>query len=104
MFGPASLFAIVLVAAGTAAASLTPMFVGIRETDRAQLIEVTIGTTVFCTSTALIFYHYGTVAGACALIVAWLVNRSFALIERLPVDRICAWASAGALLLYISRL
>lgn len=104
MFGSASLFAIVLAAAGAAAASLTPMFAGIQETDRTQLIEVTIGTTVFCTSTALIFYHYGAIAGVIALIVAWLVNRGIALIERSPIDRICAWASAAALLLYISRL
>ena len=104
MLGSASLFAIVLVAAGTAAASLTPMFAGIRETDQAQLVEVTVGTTVFCTSTALIFYHYGPMAGACALIIAWLVNRGIAFLERSPIDRVCAWASAGALLLYISSL
>lgn len=104
MPGSASLFAIVLLAAGTAAVSLTPMFAGIQETDRVQLIEVTVSTSVFCASTALIFYHYGAIAGVCALIVAWLVNRGIALLERSPVDRICAWASAGALLLYISRL
>ena len=104
MLGPASLFAIVLMAAGAAAASLTPMFAGIHETDRAQLVEVTVGTSVFCASTALIFYHYGAIAGLCSLIVAWLVNRGIALLERSPAARICAWASAGALLLYISRL
>ena len=104
MLGSASLFAIVLLAAGTAAASLTPMFAGIRETDRAQLVEVTVGTSVFCASTALIFYHYGPIAGICALAIAWFANRGIAFLERAPIDRICAWASAGALLLYISSL
>lgn len=104
MLGSASLFPIVLVAAGTAAASLTPMFAGIQETDKAQLVDVTVGTSVFCASTALIFHHYGPMAGACALIIAWLVNRGIAFLERSPIDRICAWGSAGALLLYISSL
>jgi hypothetical protein len=104
VLGSASLFLIVLLAAGTAAASLTPIFAGIRETDRAQLIEVTIGTSVFCGSMALIFHHYGVIAGFCALILAWLANRGIAWLQRGPAGRICAWASAGALLLYISRL
>lgn len=103
MLDTAPLIVLVVLAAGAASASLTPLLAGVPPGRTLELVEVTVGTTVFCTSIGLIFHRYGAIAGMGALATAWLVNRGLASLDRSYADRVCAWASAAALLVYLSR-
>lgn len=104
MPGSMLLLAIVVVAAGAASVSLTPLFVGPHPSRTLELVETSVGTTVFCASIGLIFHRYGATAGIGSLLAAWLANRGLASLDSGRMDRVCAWASAAALLFYLSRI
>lgn len=103
MPGSMLLLAIVVMAAGAASVSLTPLLAGHSSSRTLELVETSVGTTVFCASIGLIFHRYGIAAGVGSLMAAWVANRSLASLESARMDRICAWASAAALLFYLSR-
>ena len=104
MSGSMLLLAIIVVAAGAASASLTPLLAGPHPSRTLELVETSVGTTVFCASIGLIFHRYGVAAGAGGLLAAWLANRGLASLDSARMDRVCAWASAAALLFYLSRI
>ena len=104
MPGSMLLLAIVVVAAGAASVSLTPLFAGSHPSRMLELVETSVGTTVFCASIGLIFHRYGAPAGIGSLVAAWLANRGLASLDSARMDRLCAWASAAALLFYLSRI
>lgn len=104
MPGSMLLLAIVVVAAGAASVSLTPLFAGSHPSRRLEVVETSVGTTVFCASIGLIFHRYGAPAGIGSLVAAWLANRGLASLDSARMDRLCAWVSAAALLFYLSRI
>jgi hypothetical protein len=104
MPGSPLLLAVVVMAASAASISLTPLLAGAHPSRTLDLVETSVGTTVFCASIGLIFHRYGVAAGFGSLLGAWIANRVLTSLDSDRMDRISAWASAAALLFYLSRI
>jgi len=103
VFDQIVLLALLLLAAGTASLCLG-MFLSERPaTGSLALLEMTVGTSVFCASVGLIFQRYGIVAGIGALILSALSNRVFSGGRHPRIERALTWASAAAFLAYLAQ-
>jgi hypothetical protein len=103
VFDQIVLLALLLLAAGSASLCLG-MFLNERPaTARLALLEMTVGTSVFCASVGLVFQRYGIFAGIGALIVSVASNRVFSGGRHPWIERASTWASAAALLAYLAH-
>lgn len=103
MLDQAALLMLLLLAAGTASVCLAMLLVARPAGTRLDLIETTIGTSIFCASVGIAFQRYGVIAGVAALAIAWMVNRVLTIRGRPQIERLCAWASAAAFLIYLAQ-
>ena len=93
--------ALLFIAAGAASTTLSALLAA-NGALTSRLIEMTIGTTVFCASLGLAFQRFGLVAAAAALAVSWIAYRGFPHSRR--IEQVGAWTSAAAFLAFLSIL
>jgi hypothetical protein len=103
VFDQIVLLALLLLAASSASLCLG-MFLSERPaTGRLAVLEMTVGTSVFCASVGLIFQHYGMLAGIGALIISAVSNRAFSGGRHPRIERTLTWTSAAAFLAYLAH-
>jgi hypothetical protein len=103
VFDQIVLLALLLLAAGSASLCLGTFLTEKPAAGPLALLEMTVGTSIFCASVGLIFQRYGILAGIGALIVAAASNRAFSGGRHPRIERAMTWASAAAFLTYLAN-
>lgn len=101
---PLALLPLLMLAAASAALSVTALSLAMPQGVRLDVVEVTLAVTALCVSIGLAFDRYGIVAGIGVIAVALLAHGGLRSRITPRIERMAAWASTAALLAYISQI